>query len=239
MPLPLWSETSRQNPPRRQPFPHVRLLDLYCCQGGASAGYTAAGFHVTGVDLHPQPRYPYPFTRADALTHLSHLIDTGDICHYDAIHASPPCQRRSKAQRIQNRQHPALIAPTRELLIKTGLPYIIENVPHDAGEDDDPLHHPVELCGATFGLHTYRHRHFETNFPLTPPPHPPHQTATTKMGRALTPGDWYHAVGNFSNVAYIRADMGVDWMNRDGIRESIPPAYAQYVGRQLLAHLRT
>lgn len=215
----------------------MRLLDLYCCQGGASAGYTAAGFHVTGLDLNPQPRYPYQLIQANALDHLRHLIDTGNISQYQAITASPPCQRRSKAQRIQGRDHPALIGPTRELLQKTGLPYVIENVPPE-GADDDPLHNPTELCGAMFGLHTYRHRHFETNFPLTPPAHPEHQEPTIKMGRALKPGDWYHAVGNFSNVAYVRADMRVPWMNRDGIRESIPPAYAEYVGAHLLAHLQ-
>ncbi len=116
-------------------------------------------------------------------------------------------------------------------MIASGRPYVIENV---VGA---PLHNPIELCGAMFGLHTYRHRIFESNIPLTVPAHPPHQAPTVKMGRPLRDGDWYHAVGNFSNVAYIRADLGLTWMNRDGLRESIPPAYAQHIGAQLAAHL--
>jgi DNA (cytosine-5)-methyltransferase 1 len=213
-----------------------RVLDLYCCQGGASAGYAAAGFDVTGVDKVAQPRYPYRFVQADALAYLRQLIATGEIAEYDLIAGSPPCQRRTRCQKIQGREHPALIAPTRNLMRATGLPYVIENVPSD-GYDDDPLVDPVELCGAMFGLRTYRHRWFESNLPLASPRHPVHLHSTVKMGRPLADGDWYHAVGNFSNVPYVRGDLGVPWMNRDGLRECIPPAYAQHVGRQVLAHL--
>ena len=213
-----------------------RVLDLYCCQGGASAGYFAAGFDVTGVDREPQPRYPYRFVQAGALGYLRQLITTGEIQEYDLIAGSPPCQRRTRCQKIQGREHPALIAPTRDMLRATGLPYVIENVPA-SGYDDDPLIDPIELCGAMFGLRTYRHRWFESNLTLTAPRHPPHQHATVKMGRPLHDGDWYHAVGNFSNVPYVRRDLGVPWMNRDGLRECIPPAYAEHVGRQVLAHL--
>jgi DNA (cytosine-5)-methyltransferase 1 len=115
------------------------------------------------------------------------------------------------------------------LLQRTGLPYVIENVP------SAPLLSPAELCGASFGLHTYRHRLFETNFPLTVPLHRLHVHRTVKMGRPVDDGDWYHAVGNFSNVGYIRRDLGLSWMNRDGLREAIPPAYTEHVGRGLLA----
>ncbi len=211
------------------------LLDLYCCQGGAGAGYAAAGFEVIGVDLAPQPRYPFRFVQADALAYLRTLIRTGAIGAFAAIHASPPCQRKTRAQKIQQREHPALIAPTRELLAATGLPWVIENVVPD-GPDDDPLIEPVLLCGAMFpGLHTYRHRLFESNLPLSVPAHPAHTAATVKMGRPIRPGDWYHAVGNFSNVPYVRADLRTPWMNRDGLRECIPPVYAQHIGTQLLA----
>lgn len=203
-----------------------KLLDLFCCQGGASAGYVAAGFEVTGVDLEPQPRYPYEFVQGDA---LAFLIANGH--EFDAVHASPPCQAHTLAQRIQGNAHPELISPTRQLLRALGVPFVIENVP------GSPLEGPVELCGAMFGLRTYRHRLFEASFPLEGPPHPVHAGVTVKMGRALRVGDWYHAVGNFSNVPYVRADLGVPWMSRDGIRECIPPAYAEFVGKQLLAHL--
>ncbi|WP_082772187.1 hypothetical protein [Actinoplanes sp. TFC3] len=210
-----------------------RALDLYCCQGGASAGLAAAGYDVTGVDKDPQPRYPFRFVQADALAYLRQLITTGEIHEYVLVTASPPCQRRTKCQKIRGREHPALIAPTRALLQATGLPYVIENVPPE-GEDDDPLINPVELCGAMFpGLHTYRHRHFESNLPLAVPVHPVHEKPTVKMGRPVEPGQWYHAVGNFSGVGYIRDDLGVPWMNRDGLRECIPPVFAEYIGRQL------
>lgn len=198
------------------------LLDLCCCQGGASAGYVAAGFNVTGVDIDPQPRYPYRFVQADALAYLEEFGGG-----YDVIAGSPPCQLHSKAWRIQAREHPDLIAPMRALMKASGKPYIIENVP------GAPLHQPIELCGTMFGLRTYRHRLFESNLSLTPPIHPAHTAPTRKMGRALRPGDYYHAVGNFSGVGLIRADMGSHWMNRDGLRESIPPAYSQYIGAQV------
>ncbi|WP_250000289.1 hypothetical protein [Actinoplanes sp. M2I2] len=214
------------------------LLDLFCCQGGAAAGYAAAGFEVIGVDLAPQPRYPYRFVQADALTYLGDLLTTGAIGAFAAVHASPPCQRKTRCQKIQGREHPALIGPARELLQQTGLPWVIENVVPD-GPDDDPLIDPIRLCGAMFGLHTYRHRLFEASFPITAPGHPPHTAPTVKMGRPIRPGDWYHAVGNFSNVPYVRADLGVPWMSRDGLRECIPPAYTEHIGQQAAAAARS
>jgi DNA (cytosine-5)-methyltransferase 1 len=200
------------------------LLDLFCCQGGASAGYVAAGFRVIGVDIDPQPRYPYDFVQGDALAVLDLLGD-----QVDAVHASPPCQGYSNAQRIMGREHPMLIDAVREKLEALGKPYVIENVP------GAPLKAPIELCGDMFGLRTYRHRLFESNAGLVAPAHRPHPVQQIKMGRPLRVGDYYQAVGNFSNVPYVRADMGVPWMSRDGIRESIPPAYASFVGMFLIA----
>ncbi len=209
-----------------------RLLDLFCCQGGASAGYAAAGFEVEGVDSAPQPRYPHAFHQADAVLfvmfHKSWILST-----FRAVHASPPCQRHSLAQRIQGREHPELISPTREVLDDLGLPYVIENV------EGAPLKSPVVLCGAMFGLRTYRHRLFETGggFTIDPPVHLEHAAPLRKMGRAPRPGDMVHAVGNFSGVGLVRDDWGVPWMNRDGIREAIPPAYTAHIGAQLMAHI--
>lgn len=210
-----------------------RLLDLYCCQGGASAGYAAAGFDVLGVDIDPQPRYPFPLVQVDVLKYLRGGMFLRGL--FDAVHASPPCQFYSKAQRIQNRDHLDLIAPTREALEELGLPYVIENVEDAAGE----LKSPITLCGESFGLRTYRHRLFEAGggFILAGMPHPEHVAPLRKMGRAPRPGEYIHAVGNFSGVEQVRQDYGVPWMSRDGIRECIPPAYAEYVGRQLIAHL--
>jgi DNA (cytosine-5)-methyltransferase 1 len=216
------------------------LLDLYCCQGGASAGYVAAGFDVIGVDKDPQPNYPYTFIQADALEMLRAVIEdrASGIRNIAAVHASPPCQGRTNAQKIQGREHPRLIGATRELLLETGLPYVIENVPLMGGaEDVDPLKEPALICGAELGLHTYRHRLFETNWPYTSLGHRPHIQRQVKMGRPVQEGDFYQAVGNFSNVGYARRDMKVPWMTRDGVRECIPPVYAEHVGRQLMAHL--
>ncbi|MEW1828587.1 SAM-dependent methyltransferase [Streptomyces sp. NPDC088196] len=202
----------------------LRVLDLFCCQGGAAKGYTNAGFDVTGVDLAPQPRYPYRFIQADAVDFIhKHGAE------FDFIHASPPCQFYTQCQRIQGREHPALIAPTRAALEATGRPWVIENVEDAAPE----LRNPVTLCAAVFGMRTYRHRLFETGggFTFTPPRHLPHLAPLTKMGRPRAAGHFAHYVGNFSGVQEARDDMGVPWMNRDGIRECIPPAYAELIGR--------
>ncbi|MGW7330467.1 SAM-dependent methyltransferase [Streptomyces sp. NPDC054840] len=209
-----------------------RLLDAFCCQGGAGMGYHWAGFNVSGVDLTAQTRYPLGFHQGDAVAFIREFG-----AGFDFIHASPPCQRYSRTQKIQGREHPDLIAPVRQALEATGRPWVIENVTEAAPE----LRDPVVLCAAVFGMRTYRHRLFETGggFTLTPPAHHPHTAPLTKMGRPLREGDWYHAVGNFSNVPYVRADMDVPWMNRDGIRECIPPAYTHWIGRQVLAHLNT
>ncbi|MFB7845454.1 SAM-dependent methyltransferase [Streptomyces sp. NPDC002466] len=191
-------------------------------------GYHLAGLDVTGIDLAPQPRNPLPFIQADA---ISFVREHGH--EFDFIHASPPCQRYSRAQKIQHREHPDLIAPTRAALEATGRPWVIENVEEAARE----LRNPVTLCAAAFGMRTYRHRLFETGggFTFTPPPHPAHQAPLTKMGRPRANGHFAHYIGNFSGVAEARTDMGVPWMNRDGIRECIPPAYTQHIATAFLA----
>lgn len=204
----------------------MKLLDAFCCQGGASKGYADAGFEVTGVDIDPQPRYPYTFIQADALEYLK---EHGH--EYDVIHASPPCQRFSLAQRIQDREHPDLVEPTRRLLQASGLPWVIENV------EGSPLVDPVMLCGAMFGLRTYRHRLFETSFALAVPQHPQHVAPVRKMGRPRQQGEFAHYVGNFSGVQEAREDMGMLWANRDGLREAIPPAYSKFIGLWLMEAL--
>lgn len=205
----------------------MKVLDAFSCQGGAGHGYRLAGAKVRGVDISPQPRYPLPFDRDDAVSYIKAYGS-----EFDFIHASPPCQHYSATQRIQGNDHPDLIGPTRDALNATGRPWVIENV----GDALPWMNDPVMLCGAMFGLHTYRHRYFETGggFTFAAPEHPRHEHPTVKMGRRIQPGDWYHAVGNFSGVAYVREDLGVPWMNRDGIRECIPPAYARYVGEQFM-----
>jgi len=208
-----------------------RILDLFCCAGGAGMGYRRAGFEVVGIDIDRQPRYPFAFMQKDVTK-----LDRSFLREFDAIHASPPCQRYSKAQRLRGREHPDLIDGTRAMLIESGLPYVIENVP------GAPLIDPVTLCGSSFPeLRVYRHRQFETNWRFVPPfmdccgKHHPNQA---KMGRPPRDGQFVHVVGNFSGVEYARKAMGISWMSRDELREAIPPAFTECIGHQLIALLQ-
>jgi DNA (cytosine-5)-methyltransferase 1 len=207
-----------------------RLLDLFCGAGGAAMGYSRAGFEVVGVDVVHQPNYPFEFALADALAYVVPPETLGD--EFDAIHASPPCQRHTKAQKLQGNEHLDLIAPTRELLIETGLPWVIENVKRA------PLHNPQVLEGQMFGLNTHRPRLFETNWGYEAPhlrPPPPRQA---KMGRPLKSGEAIQVVGHFSDIAAARRAMGIDWMTQAELAEAIPPAYTKHIGHFLLAHLK-
>lgn len=203
-----------------------RLLDLFCCAGGAAMGYHRAGFEVFGVDIDPQPRYPFEFVQGDALKLLLERHS-----EFDAFHASPPCQAFTNAQKIRGNTHPDFLAATRAAFELIGKPWVIENVP------GAPMRADALLCGAMFSLRTYRHRLFESNVPLRAPDHPEHEVRSTKMGRAPRPGEFMHVVGNFSGVTHARAAMGIEWMTRDELREAIPPAYTEHIGRQLMAHL--
>lgn len=209
-------------------------LDLFCGAGGAGHGYALAGFEVIGVDIDPHPSFPYEFHQDDALRALRKVADTG---HYRGhlvtlAHASPPCQAYTNAAKIMKREHPDLVGPVRQLLEEWGGSWVIENVP------GSPLVDPIELCGAMFpGLRTYRHRLFESNMPLTQPEHPEHKWRTTKMGRRPIEGEFMHVVGNFSGVEEAREAMGIPWMSRDDLRESIPPVYTEFVGSQIIQQL--
>lgn len=204
-----------------------KALDLYCKAGGAGMGYHLAGFDVTGVDNKPQPNYPFTFVQSDAIEYLE-----AHGHEYDGVHASCPCQWYTKAWRIQKREHPDLVGPTREALVAWGGPWVIENVP------GAPLRNPIELCGAMFGLRTYRHRLFESNVPLVAPLHPEHVARQAKMGRPVTDGEFIQVVGNFSNVKLAREVMGMPWATRDELREAIPVAYTKFIGAQLMAAVR-
>jgi DNA (cytosine-5)-methyltransferase 1 len=206
-----------------------RLLDLFCGAGGAAMGYHRAGFEVVGVDNRPQPNYPFEFIQGDALAYVRGLL-LGDWDWADAVHASPPCQDYSTAMRH----------PVRELLQKTGLPWVIENVPGAPLPQQDTLdgRYGVELCGTMFGLRVYRHRLFETNFPVsaprgcshTAPPMNPHN----QVGRDRI----YAEFGRQDPDPIWNKAMGVEWMGRYEAREAIPPAYTELIGHQLLAHLK-
>jgi DNA (cytosine-5)-methyltransferase 1 len=200
-----------------------RALDLFCGAGGASMGLHRAGFDVVGVDIKRQPRYPFPFVQADA---LRPPFDLGD---FDLIWASPPCQAYSEATPIAARKkHPNLIAATR-FLLEGHRCYVIENV-------DGARHHlrnPFRLCGTMFGLRVWRHRWFESPalpFNLLPP--------CAHVGHPVVISGSAHGRGEAKVPEMIKA-LGVPWMvTRAPTRQAIPPAYAEFIGRAALAHLR-
>ncbi|MEV5133563.1 SAM-dependent methyltransferase [Streptomyces sp. NPDC053705] len=219
------SQTTGRNgwPLPFRPWNGLTVLDTYCCQGGAGWGYYLAGFRVVGLDNADQPNYPFPFIQGDAVEYIrAHGHE------YDLTHGSPPCQRYTNAQRLRKNDHPDLLGPTREAMQATGRPYIIENVVGAARHLLDPL----TLCGAMFGLRTYRHRLFESSLELGTRLHPRHIAPVAKMGRRVRDGEFMHIVGNFTGVDLAREIMGMPWANRDGLRESIPPVYTKFLGEQ-------
>jgi len=213
------------------------ILDLFCGAGGCSAGYAAAGFEVTGVDINPQKNYPYRFVQTNALN--IHFID-----EYDAIHASPPCQNycwSTSRHRAKGKKYPDLIGQVREMLIDSGKPYVIENVP------TAPLHNPTYIEGTMFGLGVIRRRGFETNWWLPQPMYiqrkKPIMQQSKRDPRIFIKKSAYCSVaGNGADgwscrVADWRVAMGIDWMTREEIKQAIPPAYTEYIGRYLRAVL--
>ena len=202
----------------------LRLLDLYCCAGGAGEGYRLAGFDVTGVDNKPQPKNPHRFVLADAIEYLE-----AHGHEYDAIHASPPCQAYTKAAkqwRKAGREYPDMIAATRDALKRSGKPWIIENVP------GAPLVNPIMLNGSTFGINVHRPRYFEASFKLEQPHTPP--MTPVKMGRPIRNGDVVQPVGHFSGLPYARQQMGLPWMGQKEMAQAIPPAYTRWIGERLM-----
>jgi DNA (cytosine-5)-methyltransferase 1 len=217
-----------------------RLLDLFCGAGGAAVGYARAGFDVVGVDVESQPNYPFEFVQADALEFLeSHLSPFAAAAagHFDAIHASPVCYGWSKMRDCRpgsKDDQPDYITPLRPLLVWTGLPYVIENVP------GSPLPGAVQICGSGLGLTLQRHRWFESNVSLWGVPcahgqnpwNPDYGHSTgRKRRRVPVIGEW-RIRPELQHEA-----MGIDWMSLDELTEAIPPAYTQHIGEQLLAQL--
>ena len=232
----------------------MKVLDLFCGAGGAGLGFSMAGFEVTGVDIMPQKNYPFIFHQADALDFLK-----AHGHEYDYIHASPPCQAHSAMTkgRWQNRigNHPQLIEPTRELLLKTGKPFDIENVM------GSPLRNPIMLCGTMFALETKygsqlrRHRLSETNWDVGLVPCCNHNNGSAigvygggqHPGRRKMPatiGVWGHAGGssNRDNLLQFgtqdrRDAMGIPWMIGRELSQAIPPEYTYFLATQFLKTL--
>ena len=212
----------------------MKLLDLYCKAGGASKGYQLASFEVVGVDIKKQKRYPFKFIQADCLELMK---DMEFLKSFDVIAASPPCQTHSITQHLRNAQGKStdkidLIPQTREALIESGRPYVIENVP------GSPLVNPIQMCGSSFGLKVRRHRLFESNLQLKGS-----VCNHKKQGKPVgIYGSMRDEIPNGGHTAksieQAREAMGIDWMIWGELVEAIPPIYTKEIGTQILDLLR-
>jgi DNA (cytosine-5)-methyltransferase 1 len=211
----------------------VKLLDLYCKAGGASKGYADAGFEVTGIDIKKQKRYPFTFIQADCLEVLK---DLDYLRTFDVIAASPPCQTHSATKHLRVAQGKTtdkvdLIPQTREALIASGKPYIIENVP------GAPLINPVQFCGSSFGLKVRRHRLFESNLALTGSSCK-HKEQGRPVGVYGSMKDEIPSGGRTAKtIEEAREAMGIEWMIWGELVEAIPPVYTYEIGKQLVSLL--
>lgn len=222
----------------------MKMIDLYCCAGGAAMGYHKAGFdEIIGVDIVDRPNYPFEFVKMDAFEFLR----TADLSDVSFLHASPPCQCYSKLKHLSGnvekweKTHVDLVAPTREALIKIGKPFVIENV------EGSPLINPIKLYGSQFpNLYTQRPRLFESNISLKEPVNPKVKHKTGKLG-------YGPAEDGFITVAGIRPQRGmnevqtrlyygfalggIDWMSLEELTQAIPPAYTEFIGKQIIEYL--
>jgi DNA (cytosine-5)-methyltransferase 1 len=209
-------------------------LDLFCKAGGASMGLYRAGFDVTGVDIEPQPNYPFRFVQGDA------LLRPIDLRSFDFIWASPPCQDYSALKRFSNKERGKLIPAVRAMLQDSGIPYVIENV---VGSD---LINPIRLCGSMFGLGVWRHRLFEMSHRPTLDPQCNHSACPKPIDVTGTGGPFKgirkKSGGGISrkpnNLAHAREVMGIDWMSRKELSQAIPPAFAEYIGLAAMRVIR-
>ncbi|HEV8639411.1 MAG TPA: DNA methylase [Chloroflexota bacterium] len=221
-------------PPHLADISRPKLLDLFSGAGGAARGYQWAGFHVTGVDNRPQPRYAGDaFVQADA---LEYLAEHGR--EFNAVHASPPCQAYIRSGMVaKDGRHPDLIGPTREALIHNGVFWVIENVP------GAPMRPDVVLCGTMFGLGVRRHRWFESNaglLPFTPGCNHSYPITGIYGHPHVRGGAWRN--GNKpmlpSDHTTWSREMDIDWMRPLELAAAIPPAYTEWIGRQLSKAVR-
>jgi DNA (cytosine-5)-methyltransferase 1 len=215
----------------------VRLLDLFCGAGGAAMGYHRAGFQILGIDNHPQPHYPFEFIQDDALDYVAGEYYDRTLGRFDAIHASPPCQAYIQRNKHLKTGYPKLIESLREWLERIGIPYIIENV------EGAPLLSPIKLCGTMFDLPLLRHRLFE--FSHSPPlfiPQCNHRGTVASGdyagvyafgGKGHRHGKGVRDPKNKPGPDWNEA-MGIDWMTKKELTQAIPPAYTEYVGKELI-----
>ena len=228
------------------PTPRPRLLDLFCCEGGAAMGYHRAGFDVVGVDIVNRRRYPFEFHQGDATT--------WPLDGFDAIHASPPCQAFSVTKHTHDKHYVDLLTPMLARLRDVRVPWVVENVP------GAPMPNAMELCGAAMGctavdidgvpLVLRRHRMFASNVALLIPP----CACATYRRRGVRVGGVYGGGpenrrianrnlgtfrGGYTPTRDVCAELiGAPWMTKAGLGQAVPPAYTEHIGAQLLDHLR-
>ena len=230
-----------------------KLLDLFCGAGGAAMGYHRAGFEVVGIDIKPQKHYPFEFHQADAMTY--------PLDGFDVIHASPPCQAYTLMRHMgknAGEKAPDLVAATRRILQASGQHWVMENVV------GSPLINPMMLCGSSFKLGVRRHRLFESQLLLLAPfcRHDPdswpiavwgdgrpsrQEARRIHRGPIAVYGDHpedsaIHGANNdkpgltrrAATLEVARQAMDIDWMSWDEITQAIPPAYTEFIGKQLM-----
>jgi DNA (cytosine-5)-methyltransferase 1 len=224
-----------------------RLLDLFCGAGGAAVGYHRAGFEIVGVDLEPQPHYPFEFHELDAMDVLYGLSKSAEWKRpawmlFDAIHASPPCHDHAN---ISGRNRKAagpkgtgwMLSATIDLLGRLSLPWVVENVQTARMA---PHVYRARLCGSSFGLDVRRHRWFASNQALMVPPcahylQTPRFRSLDSRQATLAAVVGVHGHLNYAGEAELRRSaMGIDWMTNDELSQAIPPAYTEFIGAQLL-----
>lgn len=222
----------------------MKLLDLFCCCGGISKGFHDAGFECTGVDIKDGHQYPYEFILSDVFDLKKSFFE-----EFDLIHASPPCQYYIHTNKYRKTDYPDLLPKTRELLLKTGKPFILENV---VGA---PLRKDLILCGEMFGLRVIRHRIFEVNgFTVLQPFHVKHKlsvmngTAIAVYSGGVNPGFFgdkqkqkeyrqFRKTLKKPTLEDKKQAMGIDWIDDEKhLTQMIPPKYSEYIAKFILVH---
>jgi DNA (cytosine-5)-methyltransferase 1 len=211
-----------------------RVLDLFCCAGGAGMGYWRAGFDVVGVDIQPRPNYPFTFIQGDALDVMREMCQ-----EFHLVHASPPCQPHTALTKGTNRgrEYADFLAEMRELCLWFGVDWVIENV---AGA---PMRADLNLCGEMFGLGVIRHRKFELGWigstPARQPEHKRHRGPVRGWRHGVYRDGPYIAAygkgGGKGSVAEMQTAMDITWTDvHEELTEAIPPAYTAYIGREFI-----
>lgn len=196
----------------------MKILDLFCGDGGAAWGIHLCfpNALIKGVDKIEMKHYPFEFWQANAIDF--------PLDGYDFIWCSPPCQPYSKTRSLMKNEHLPLIEVMRGRLMASGALYCIETV------SNKPLVDPIMLCGEMFGLGTYRHRYFETNFSVEQPVHSKHTSRNQGLGKPALPGEMLTIVGNFSGADAARKAMGIEhFMPKNSVAQAIPPAYSRFI----------